>query len=309
MAGRRLPGIHAVLLWLCVATGPPIACQQDLPTVNMDEQVKTRSSTRTEDRRPVLRVAIGALISPDSTRELYYDLVSLIGDRVGRRTVFSQRRTYAEVNHLLAAKKADLAFVCSGPYVRGHDEFGLELLVVPVVAGKTTYHSYIIVPRSSATQTFAQLKGKKFAFTDQHSNSGHLVPSHLLAGMNQSPASFFGETFFTNGHDNSVRAVARGITDGAAVDSLIWDYMNATTPRVTARIRIIWTSPAYGIPPVVVAPGLPAKLKQKLAQVFLNLHEQRRAKPMLRRLKIDRFQKGDPSRYESLRKMLREIKK
>ncbi len=29
--------------------------------------------------------------------------------------------------------------------VRGHDEFGLSLLAVPVVAGKTTYHSHIMV--------------------------------------------------------------------------------------------------------------------------------------------------------------------
>ena len=302
----RLPW---AVICCCLSGGSLGACDQDLPTIDMTESSRARQTKREADQRPVLRVAIGALISPESTRDLYYDLVTQIGKRAGYKAVFAQRRTYAEVNHLLATGKADIAFVCSGPYVRGHEEFGLELLVVPVVAGKTTYRSHIIVNQASGIRKFAQLKGKKFAFTDAQSNTGHLVPAHLLARTGKAPETFFSETFFTNGHDNSINAVSRGIADGAAVDSLIWDYLRATTPEITSRARIIWTSPPFGIPPVVATPKLSPSLKARLRRVFLALHKDARTAPLLRRLNIDRFQDGDPRSYTSVRRMLRELKR
>ena len=110
----------AMCLWgACAVLG---SCSKDLTTINMSEPAAAKPAGKKEDLRPVLKVAIGALVSPEPTRELYYDLVTLIGSRAGMRAAFAQRRTYAEVNHLLATEKADIAFVCSGPYVWGHDE-------------------------------------------------------------------------------------------------------------------------------------------------------------------------------------------
>ena len=305
MSSHRPPLIWRLLPLLLLGTGTLTSCKQDLPTVNMSEQAHTPKKETAS--KPRLRVAIGALISPDSTRELYFDLVKLIGARLGMQTVITQRRTYAEINHLLETAAADLAFVCSGPFVRGQQAFGLELLAVPVVGGETTYRAHIIVGQSSTIRQVAQLEGKRFAYTDQHSNTGHLVPTHLISSMGKQPAAFFGETFFTNGHDNSIRAVAMGITDGAAVDSLIWDYMSAAEPTITSRARVIWTSGPFGIPPVVVRPGLSAGLKARLKRTFLALNTDVKAASMLDKLKVDRFAEGSLESYASVREMLQEL--
>ena len=135
----------------------------------------------TDDDRPVLRIAVAAMISPKATQRYYNDLLTLIGDKLGMRSLFLQRKTYAEVNQLLKKKDIDVAFVCSGPYVTGHSEFGMELLVVPVAYGKKVYYSYIIVGKNSPIQTFEDLRDKKFVFTDPHSNTGKLVPTYMLA--------------------------------------------------------------------------------------------------------------------------------
>lgn len=255
------------------------------------------------DDLPVLRVAVAAMISPESTRYCYDDLLALIGRKLGRRTVFLQRQTYTEINSLLNKKEIDVAFVCSGPYVIGHREFGMKLLVVPVVDGKKTYRSYIIANKHSHIKIFWDLKGKKFAFTDPHSNTGKLVPTYMLALRGETPGSFFGETFYAYGHDNAIQAVAEGLADGAAVDSLVWEFMNATDPTYTKLTKIIEKSPPYGIPPVVVHPDLSVELKQKLKDVFLNLHKDKKAAPLLHLLRIDRFEEGKDAMYDSVRKM------
>lgn len=69
-----------------------------------------------------------------------------------------QRGTYAEINELLRTRQIDFAFVCAGAYVRGGQEFGMEVLAVSVVEGSMTYYSYIIVPADSPAADPAGLR-------------------------------------------------------------------------------------------------------------------------------------------------------
>lgn len=252
---------------------------------------------------PTLRVAIAAMISPETTKRYYGDLMRLIGKRMGRRTVFLQRKTYAEVNNLLEAKEVDLAFVCAGPYVDGHDKFGMEILAVPVVNGERYYRSLFIVHRDSNIQDFEGLKGKRFAFTDPDSNTGSLVPRFVLAKRGTIPEKFFKETFFTNSHDNSIKAVADGLADGAAVDSLVWEFMKTTDPDLVGRTRVVHSSPRYGIPPVVVHPHMADSAKKELRETFVSLHGDTTASPLLRELRIERFEDGEDEAYDKVREM------
>lgn len=273
--------------------------------VDMTESVKNEAEPRPE---AVLKVAVATMISPKETESSYFALLRLVGQRVGREVRFFQRKTYAEVNDLLERREIDLAFVCAGPYVDGHERFGMELLAVPVVHGGTVYHSYFIVRRDGPVKDFEGLRGKRFAFVDPDSNTGYLVPTFVLSRRGETPSSYFREIFFTHSHDNSIKAVADGLADGAAVDSLVWEYINATNPVDTSRTRIIDKSPPYGIPPIVVHPALNPELKQKLHEVFLHLHEDQQAAPLLKNIQIERFFAGNDAMYDSVRQMQHALK-
>lgn len=250
-----------------------------------------------------LKVAVAAMISPAITQQYYEDILRLVGRKIGVQVTFTQRRTYAEVNDMLESRQIDLAFVCSGPYVLGHEKFGMEIVAVPVVNGGRVYYSYILAGKNSLFRSFADLKGKKFAFTDPDSNTGCLVPRFMLAKLMQTPESYFAETFFTHSHDNSIRTVAEGMADGAAVDSLIWEFMNAKDPTFTSRTKIIEKSPPYGIPPVVVHPGMNPEMKRRLREALVSLHKDPVGAELLARLKIERFEEGDDAMYASVREM------
>ena len=261
----------------------------------------------TENERPTLRFAVGAMVSPKKTRQLYDDLLRLVADRMQRRALLAQRKTYAQINDMVEREEVDVAFVCSSPYVSGKAKFGMELLAVPIMYGRNTYHSYIIVHRDSSLDSFDDLKGRLFAFTDPGSNTGCLVPKYMLLRRGETAQSFFAETYYTYSHDNSIRAVAEGMADGAAVDSLIWDYLQSTDPTYTARTKIVEKSPPYGIPPIVVHPDSAPDLKRQLRRVFLTLHEDEEARSILGTLRIDRFEESDDAAYDSIREMQRLI--
>jgi len=254
-----------------------------------------------------LKIAVAGVISPRESFAYYQDLLDYISRKIGRPVKLVQRETYREVNDWLREKRVDAAFVCSEAYVRGHDEFGLELLVAPLIHGQTVYYSYIIVPADSGAQSFNDLRGARFAFTDPLSNSGTLAPTYRLARMNETPASFFSEYIYTYNHDKSIVAVVNKLVAGAAVDSLIWDYLSETRPELTSQTRIIEKLGPYGIPPVVVPKDLDESTKLKLKEVLVLMHLNPEGKKILEKLKIDKFVSTKDSDYDSIREMIKRV--
>ncbi len=250
-----------------------------------------------------LRIAVGAIISPAESLTFYEDIFDYIGEKLGRSVEMVLRTTYTEVNFLLKEGRIDAAFVCSRPYVEGHRDFGMELLCAPVCFGKTEYHSYLIVHKDSSIQKLEDLRGKVFAFSDPLSNTGMLVPVCALARMGETPESFFRRHIFTYSHDNSIRSVAEKFVDAAAVDSLIWEYLNAKGQRWPAQTRIIDRSEPFGIPPLVVSPDIDSELKEKLRSAFLNMHDDPKGREILDMVLIDRFTEIEDSAYDSIREM------
>ena len=92
-----------------------------------------------------LKVAVAAIISPKETFVYYRQLLDYIGQRMGREIQFIQRKTYGEINELLAKGQIDLAFICSGPYVVGKEKYGFQLVATPEVQNSHFYHSYLII--------------------------------------------------------------------------------------------------------------------------------------------------------------------
>jgi phosphonate transport system substrate-binding protein len=260
-------------------------------------------SAEQKDNGRHIRFAVGGMITPKKGLAYYKNFLNYISEQVGEHVDFVDREDYAEINNMLDKGNLDLAFVCSGPYVDGHKEFGLELLVAPQAYGATVYYSYIIVKKNSSVKSFQELRGKKFAFTDPLSNTGKLVPTYMLAKMNETPDSFFQNYVFVKSHDNAIKAVAQGLVDGAAVDSLIWEYLNRTGAEFTSKTTIIEKSPPFGIPPVVVPKTMDARLKQRLKQIFLNAHTDDEGREILDKMMIDKFVEVDDHAYDSVREM------
>lgn len=250
-----------------------------------------------------LKIAVGAIISPPQTLAYYEDMFNYIGEQLGSGIEIIQRQTYAEVNFLIREGRIDLAFVCSRPYVAGYRDFGMDILCVPVSQGKKEYCSYFIVHKDSPIQNLGQLRGGVFAFTDPQSNSGTLIPEYVLAKMGETPRSFFRSVIFTYSHDNSIRSVAERFVDGAAVDNLIWEYLNLREPEFTSKTRIVFRSEPCAIPPVVVSPDLAPDRRILLEKSFLSMHTTPEGKRILDRLLIDRFDTIADSAYNSIRRM------
>jgi phosphonate transport system substrate-binding protein len=250
-----------------------------------------------------LRIAVGGMTTPKEGLAYYKHLLDYVGEKMGQQVDYVDREDYAEINDLLKKGDLDAAFACSGPYVDGHKEFGLELLAAPQAYGKSVYYAYIIVAKDSPMSGIEGLRGKRFAFTDPLSNTGKLVPTYMLAQINETPDTFFKKYVYTQSHDKAIQAVAQGIVDGASVDSLIWEYTHRTNPAFTSKTKIIMKSQPFGIPPLVVPRSLDPRKKERLRQILLNAHHDEKGKEILNKMMIDKFVLIDDHAYDSIREM------
>ncbi|MBI3976734.1 MAG: phosphate/phosphite/phosphonate ABC transporter substrate-binding protein [Chloroflexi bacterium] len=248
-----------------------------------------------------LRIAVAGVVSPKETFRSYQELIASIGRRSGRPAELIQRPTYGEINALVRSGQADLAFVCTLAYVEGQREFGMELLAAPVVRGRAEYSSYVIVPSGSPARSLEDLRGTAFAFSDPLSNTGRYAPTYELLRSGQSPETFFRRVIYTYSHDNSIRAVADRLVDGAAVDSLVYESAVERKPELGQRLRVIARIGPYPTPPVVVNPALPPDQKAALRAILLGLHEDPEGQRILAELGIDRFVPLDDRAYDSVR--------
>ncbi len=256
----------------------------------------TNTSVKAENE---IVFAISPMASPVSTLSGYGDFIEYLSNKTGMNIILKQRRKYAEINSLLKTGEAQFAYTCTGAYLSGRKEFGLEVLAVPVVNSKTTYHSYIIVNKDSPYQSIDNLNGKVFAFTDPLSLSGRIYPAYLLETMNTTAQEFFRTTFYTSSHEKSIETVAYGLADGAAVDSLIFEDMKKLNDPAIEMVKIIRISPPYGIPPIVVSPDTDKSLKQLMLTTLIKMKEDPSGRVILEKLNIKKFVLPDPSIYYS----------
>ena len=291
-----------LILIVCISITFFSGCLSDDEVITIDmEEIDT--TIKTQSNITSLKIAVSAMISPTETIVYYEDLLEYISKKTNHPIELVQRETYEEINDLVESQYLDAAFVCSGAYIDGREKFGMELLVAPVVKGKPVYYSYIIVPIDSGATSFEDLRGKKFAFTDEMSNSGKLSPTYMLALINETPDSFFSGYIYTYSHDRSIEAVAKGLVDGAAVDSLIWDYNSAKTPAYTNKTKIISKSQPYGIPPIVVHPDTNPDFKIELQNILLTMHEDPEGADILKQINIDKFTLTNERVYDSIYEM------
>ncbi len=252
--------------------------------------------------------AISPMASPAATASDFSEFIKYLSDKLDKKVVLKQRRKYAEINELLRTGNALAAYTCTGAYLAGRQDFGLELLAVPIIKGKTTYNSYIIVHKDSDIKDLNDLKGKTFAFTDPLSLTGRLYVTSLLNEKGILTKDYFLRTFYTAGHDKSIEAVAKGLADGASVDSLILDDLREKGIPYASNVKVVMISQSFGMPPFVVSPKLEGKDRKILLEILLNMPKDKRGREILKKIGIDGFAFPEHANYLSANEVKNKVK-
>jgi len=133
--------------------------------------------------------------------------------------------------------------------------FCVPVFDVPGTDGKL-YSSRFIVAANSPVEALDECRGKVAAMNAADSNSGMNVLRYEVARYNPS-GPFFSRVVQTGSHLHSLKAVADGTADVAAVDCVSYQLIQDHSPQLVEKVRCIGFSvKTCGLPLVLPRPGI-----------------------------------------------------
>jgi len=280
-------------------------CFAPLSIAHTDANVSGQSG---RDHVAIRIVMSGAFVS-ESGVAIYDEIAGYLGEKLQHKVEFISGFSYATINAMLDSGMADIGFICGLPYVMKKDkpEPTINLLLAPVMKNqkykdRPIYYSYVIVHKDSKFNQFSDLKGSRFVFNDEISNSGYNMPRAHLIDIGET-SGFFGTVVRAGSHEESIRMVALGKADVSAVDSLVYDYDEIKNPEFVRQTKVIKILGPAGIPPVVVSSKTPVDLRQKIRDILLEMNNNPVGRRILNKVLIDRFTVVNDSNYDGIRQM------
>lgn len=239
-------------------------------------------------------------LSPGIPRAFFEAVVEHVRKALGQRASLSvESRVSGPVRGTedpFSKGEADVGFMCAPSFLwlREHEAPTVELLpAAPVfrddrAPGRPVYFSELVVRRDSPAGSFLDLRGRSWAYNDPCSLSGYYNLLKKLAEMGKD-GNFFGRTYCSGSHLNSMEMVAGGEVDAASIDSNVLRIKLRSAPELRERLRVIETWGPFPIQPVVLRSSLHSRLKNGLRAALLAIGDNAPAPPALAGFGLERF--------------------
>jgi len=215
--------------------------------------------------------------------------------------------SYAAVIEAMGANKVDVAWLAPLQYVVARNKVGAKVIITVTRRGAKSYGAQILVRADSGIKSVADLKGKKFAFTDPLSASGNLYCRAFLRSKGIDPVKDL-QTTYAGGHDKVVIAVYNKQVDaGCTFDGGPTEARNrvkSTLPDVMEKV-IILDKTGNIIPndTVSVRKGLPDDLVKKIRDGLIAVSKTDEGKKAMTKLyDIDGMEVAVESDYDPILK-------
>jgi ABC-type phosphate/phosphonate transport system substrate-binding protein len=143
--------------------------------------------------------------------------------------------------------------LCNNVELIGTPDYGVE----GCPAG--FYHSTLVVSSADRRTHLSEFLGCALAINGTDSQSGYGAIMAASAPFARG-GRFFGRAIHTGSHDASMRLVAKGVADIAAIDSVTWRMSRQFDPGTSGLKSIGTTEPTPGLPFIAAAGKPGAKL-------------------------------------------------
>ena len=186
-----------------------------------------------------MNMVVTAAFVSEQGISVYQDLASYLESKTPYKVSIVSGSSYEISDLLLEKGYIQVGFVCGLPYTENVAKDRYRLVAMPTMSLRAgvyedtrgyanipgKYYSYTIVAKDSAITSWAELKGKSYAFSEQNSNSGYNLPRYKLLQMGyKSWNDYFSSVVSSGSHEASIRLVASGAVTVSSVDSLVLDY-------------------------------------------------------------------------------------
>lgn len=226
-------------------------------------------------------------------------LKDYLSAKLGRPIELIIPTNYNATVEALGNGSLDFAYLGGLTYLKAQKAYG----VVPLVqrASDRQFHSLFITQTTSSIGKLTDLKGKRFAFGDIASTSGHLMPDYALRNAGLNPDTDM-SVRFTGNHPATAKAVESGTVDAGAIDESVFKAMIDSGQLDKTKVRVFYTTPPFVDYVWVANKNVSAADQEAIAKAFIALKSPGDA-AVLAILRGTSFVKADDAEYATLRKI------
>jgi phosphonate transport system substrate-binding protein len=198
----------------------------------------------------------------------------------------------------------DFAYLGGLTFVKAQARFQ----VVPVVQRQIDreFHTLFIAHAGTGIKSIKDLQGKKFAFGDINSTSGHLMAYLAMEQAGFNPDTDLNGYRYTGSHTATVQAVASGAADAGSVDETVFRTMVSSGKIDANSAYVFYTTPAFVDYVWAARKDIDPKLQEKFARAFVDLKEGHDA-TILDILRGKRFIKATNAEYNDIRTVAKKL--
>ncbi len=258
---------------------------------------KTEALENLDTNNKSVRIGVFAMASPKTTMGYYQDFIGYLSEDTGLDFELVQRDNPKELNYLLETKYLDAVFVREDDYLKGHDDFGMDIIAIPVIHGDIHYYSYVITRSDDDIDSLEDLRNKRVAFNSYRFEQGEVVPEYMRVTINGSPDSFFSNYIYSNSQDNFIDMIVQGTLDGAEIDCTMWEYIVEDSLDYSSNLKIIYSSPPQLAPVIAVHPEIDRELEGKLKSSLFSMHDSPEGRNILKNMQFNMFVEMDHGVY------------
>ncbi len=250
-------------------------------------------------------------IQSDNATFTCQQITQYLGEQLDISTEFINDIPWQERELLLNTDQAHIGWICGLPYIRKMDikPSKIELVAAPVMRHPRyqqlpIYFSDVIVHRESEYDSFVDLRGVSWAYTEPHSQSGYNITRYHLAKLGESKG-YFGKVVKAGAHLHAIELVLDRQIDATAIDSTVLDLVLKNQPQLKTELRVIETLGPSPIPPWVITTNVPLELRQAIREVFWGMHKTVQEKTLLEQGQIMKMAQVEDQDYDLIREMAR----
>jgi len=189
---------------------------------------------RSPEKR-VVRFGAVATHGPYPTFESFQHVSDFLSINTPYKFELKLGSSYRDIVENLRNGDVDIAYLGPLSYVMAYEEFEAKCFLRTRNENKLGhYHAVIVAKGDSDIRFLSDLKGRRFAFSDNMSTSGNLVPRYMLANAGihlQDLASYAN----LEHHDSVIRSVLSGAYDAGAVMQEMADQYSDNGIKIIAK--------------------------------------------------------------------------
>jgi phosphonate transport system substrate-binding protein len=239
-------------------------------------------------------------------------LAAYIAKELGLSFRISVPMNFVAVVESLGTKRSDIALMNTFGYLLAHERYGARVRLIGLFKGTEVYYGQIIA-HVDGPKNLKELNGKKFAYVDPASTSGHLLPAKLF----RDEKIKLKEVMFAGRHDSVALMVYQKRVDaGATFHALPSEgepqdarkLIKTQYPDVFEKVRILAKTGPIPNDPIVFRKDFPHDLQEKIVAAMKKYIATPEGKIVMDGLyHMDGFKDAKDEDYESVRKMLLEL--